>query len=322
MRYIAKRLVLTMLMLFLVSLLTFVIFFSLPSGDPTLRFIGHATTPAAIADARKAFGLDRPWYVQYWNFAKGIIPLPQTFLNKRVYYSYNTGVPVRDELLSRAPVSAVLAAGAVVIWLLVSIPLGIIGAKWPRGVVDRAALTGSLLFVSVPSFTIAYVLLYVFWYKLGVAPASGLPPGESLWHSVLRGRFVLPWVTLALFPLALYTRMIRSHVSDALGSDAIRTVRAKGLPERTVVMRHALRAATVPLSTMLALDIASLLGGAVVIETLFDLPGVGQYTVQAATGADIPSIMGITIFASLCILIANLVIDVLYAVLDPRIRRP
>jgi peptide/nickel transport system permease protein len=258
--------------------------------------------------------------VQYARFAQGLVPLPETFLDRDVYYSYNNAVPVREEIARRAPVSVALAVGALVLWLVISIPLGVFAALHPRSGADRVAMASALVFISIPTFTVGYLLLYVFWFKLAVAPSSGLPPEESLWQSIFAGRFILPWISLALVFIALYTRMTRSHFLEALASDPIRAARAKGLSERHVLSRHAFRLATVPLLTMVAIDFAALLGGTIVIETVFNLPGLGQYTVQAVRDNDLPAVMGITVFAAIWTLLANLVVDVLYVFLDPRIR--
>jgi peptide/nickel transport system permease protein len=319
-RYLVERLALLAVMLWLVSLLAFGVFYGLPSGDPAVRFVGQATTPATIAVARHSMGLDAPLYVQYLRFAEGLIPLPGTFLNKRVYYSFNNGVAVREEILKRAPVTAALVAGALTLVLLVSVPLGALSALRPRSLADRATMMTALTLLSIPSFTVGYLLLYVFWFKLRVAAPSGLLPGESVWTSILHGHFVLPWIALGSAMTALYTRLTRSSMLETLSSDPIRTARAKGLPEVTVVGKHALRGALVPLVTIVGLDFGVLLGGTVVIETAFDLPGIGQYATHAVLSNDLPAVMGVTVFAAVCVLLANLVVDLLYAALDPRVR--
>jgi peptide/nickel transport system permease protein len=318
--FLLKRLVSACVMLWLVSLLTFAIFFVLPASDPAARFTGKARTAESVAIVRASLGLDKPVYVQYLRFAKGIVPWPGLFLDKDVYFSYNDNVPVSEEIANRMPVTAVLVLGAVVLWVAISIPLGLIAALRPRSLLDRLSLGFSFTVLAVPSFTIGYVLLYVFWYRLGWAPPSGLPPGEALLTSVLKGRFVLPWIAMALVFIALYSRTTRGNVMEMLQSDAIRTARAKGLPERTVVGKHALRGALPPLVTMLGLDISILLGGTIVIEKVFNLPGLGSYAIESTLSSDIPAVMGVTIVAAAIVLVGNIVVDIAYAFLDPRIR--
>lgn len=319
-RYLARRLVLLVVMLWLVSLITFGIFFVLPSGDPAKRFVGRGTTPQTIAQAKQSLGLDKPFYVQYARFAKGIAPVPGWFLDKDVYYSYNNSVPVKDEIFSRVPVTAVLVTGGAVLWVSVSLLVGLLSAMRPGGRFDRFTQGLGLLFVSVPTFVTGYLLLYVFWFKAGIAPGTGLPTSESTWTALLNGRFVLSWICLSLFFIALYSRTTRRNVLEMLRADSTRTARAQGFPERIVVGKHALRGALVPLVTMFGLDFGALLGGTVTIETVFNLPGLGQYALSAVVDADIPGVMGIAVFTSAITLAAALLVDVLYVYLDPRIR--
>ena len=319
-RYLVRRLLFFVLVLVVVSVVTFIIFVKLPSVDPALRAAGRHPSPELLATIRHKWSLDRPLYVQYWNFAKGLIPWPGLFLNKDVYFSYQSHVAVSEELFSRLPVTITLALGSAVLWLLMGIPIGIISAIRPRSTVDRAAMLFALFGVSAPVFWLAMVLLYIFWFKLGIAPASGIPLGETIWQSILHGRFVLPWVALALSTAAFYSRMVRANLMETMGEDYIRTARAKGLSERRVIYKHGLRSALTPVATMFGLDLAFLLGGAVVTETVFQLPGVGQYALNALIVNDFPPIMGFTVLGAFFIIFANLIVDVLYAFLDPRVR--
>jgi peptide/nickel transport system permease protein len=164
------------------------------------------------------------------------------------------------------------------------------------------------------------MLLFIFWFQLGILPGSGLPIGESLWESVLAGRFVLPWVTLSLTFAAFYARMTRGNLMETMGEDYIRTARAKGLSERRVILRHGLRGALTPVVTMFGLDMGILLGGAIITESVFNLPGIGQYAIRSLLTNDIPAVMGVTMLGAFFIVVANLVIDVVYAFLDPRVR--
>jgi len=319
-RYLIRRSLFLILVLIIVSFLTFLIFFKLPPGDPARIAAGRRTSPDIIAQARENLGLDKPWYVQYGRFAKGLIPCCGLFLNEQVYYSYNNFVPVKEEIFKRVPVTMVLAVGASVVWVLIGIPIGVMSAIKPRSARDRAGMLFALFGVSAPVFWLGYVMLYIFWFKLSWFPGSTLPLDETLWESVLRGRFVLPWITLSLTFAAFYARMTRSNLIETMSEDYIRTARAKGLAERRVIFKHGLRAALTPVVTMFGLDLGILLGGAVITEQVFNLPGLGHYVVDALTTNDFPAVMGVTVFAALFIIVANLVVDVAYAFLDPRVR--
>ena len=319
-RYLIRRTLFMVLVLFIVSLITFLIFVKLPAADPARRAVGRATTPENIEAARKAFGLDKPIWVQYGRFAKGLIPWPGLFLNEDVYYSYSNFVPVKEELFGRLPVTIALAVGAAGVWMLVGIPIGIVSAVRRRSLLDRASMVFALFGVSAPVFWLAYLFLYVFWFKLNWAPSSGIPIGTTVLEAVVQGRFLLPWTVLSLTFAAFYARMVRGNLIETMGEDYIRTARAKGLSEKRVVYKHGLRAALTPIVTMFGLDLAGLLGGAFITETVFNLPGVGQYAVHAIFINDFPSVMGVTIFGAFFIALANLLVDVAYAFLDPRVR--
>jgi peptide/nickel transport system permease protein len=318
-RYLIRRTLFLVLVMLVVSLLTFLIFMKLPPGDPARLAAGRRTTADIIEQARVNLGLDKPWYVQYGRFAKGLIPWPGFFLNEQVYFSYDNFVPVKEEIYKRLPVTITLALGGAVIFLLIGIPTGIVSATRPRSVRDRAAMTFALFGVSAPVFWLGYLFLFVFWFKLHILPGSGLPLDETLMESVLRGRFVLPWIAISLTFAAFYARMVRGNLIETMSEDYIRTARAKGLSERRVI-RHGLRSALTPVVTMLGLDIGILLGGAVLTETVFNLPGIGQYVVNAVQNIDFPAVMGVTVFAAFFIIVGNLVVDVIYAFLDPRVR--
>lgn len=308
------------LVLFVVSLVTFIIFVKLPASDPAIRAAGKHPSPEQLAVIRHNYGLDRPIWVQYAKFAKGLVPLPGMFLNEDVYFSYHNHVAVKDEIFSRLPVTAALALGGVVLWLVLGIPIGIASAIKRGTAVDRAGMLFALVGVSAPIFWLALVLLYVFHFWLGIAPSTGIPHGTSVLQAVLEGRFVLPWIALALTSAAFYSRMTRGNIMETMPEDYIRTARAKGLSERTVVYKHGLRSALTPLVTMLGLDVALLLGGSVITESVFQLPGIGLYTLTSLYQSDFPAVMGVTVFGAFFIVVANLVVDVVYAFLDPRVR--
>lgn len=319
-RYLIRRSLFLILVLWIVSVLTFIIFVKLPAGDPARRFAGRRTSPQIIEQARENLGLDKPIWVQYGRFAKGLIPWPGLFLNEQVYFSYSNYVPVKDELYQRLPVTMALSAGAAVLWLMIGLPIGVLSAIRPRSVGDRAAMLFALFGVSAPVFWIGFVMLYTFWFKLGWLPGSGLPSDQSLVQSMLEGRLILPWITLSLAFAAFYTRMVRGNLIETMSEDYIRTARAKGLAERRVIFKHGLRSALTPVVTMFGMDVGVLLGGAIITETVFNLPGLGKYAIQGIVGNDIPAVMGVTVVATFFIILANLVVDVMYAVLDPRVR--
>ncbi|MGH2724376.1 MAG: ABC transporter permease [Actinomycetota bacterium] len=319
-RYLIRRTLFLILVLWIVSALTFLIFLKLPSGDPARRAAGRRTTAHIIELARHNLGLDKPWYVQYGRFAKGLVPWPGLFLNEQVYFSYNNFVPVKEEIGKRIPVTVTLSLGAAVVWLLLGLPIGIASAIKPRSFRDRAGMLFALFGVSAPVFWLAYLFLYVFWFKLRIAPPSGIPIGEGLWGSVLQGRFIMPWIVLSLAFAAFYARMVRSNLLETMSEDYIRTARAKGLSERRVIFKHGVRSALTPVVTMMGLDLGILLGGVIITETVFNLPGLGQYVIGALSRNDFPAVMAVTILGAFFIAIANLVVDVAYAFLDPRVR--
>src|SRR6266571_573594 len=218
--------------------------------------------------------------------------------------------------------------GIVVLWVVslltffifLKLPAGNLSAIRRRTVADRDAMIGALLGISLPDFWLAYVFLYIFWFKLGILPGSGIPNGMSTFQAILHGTFVLPWVVLASTFAGFYTRMVRGNLLESMHEDFVRTARAKGLSERTVIFKHAMRAALTPVVTMFGMDLGILLGGAVIAETVFNLPGIGQYTVQALRRNDFPAVMSVTVFSAFFIVVMNLIIDVTYAFLDPRVR--
>jgi peptide/nickel transport system permease protein len=319
-RYLIRRSLFLVLVLFVVSLLTFLIFVKLPAGDPARRAVGRSTTPEQIEAARVAFGLDQPLWVQYGRFARGLVPIPGWFLDEDVYYSYGNFVAVKEEIYRRLPVTITLALGAAILWLCMGIPIGIVSGVKRGSIYDRAGMLFALIGVSMPVFWLGQLLLYVFWYQLHWAPSSGLEIGDTIWQSIAQGKFILPWITLAFTSAAFYARMVRGNLIETMSEDYIRTARAKGLPERRVIYRHGLRGALTPVVTMLGLDIGLLLGGAFITETLFGLPGIGQLAVQSIGTNDFPMVMGVTVVGALFIAVANLVVDVAYAFLDPRVR--
>ena len=319
-RYLIRRVLFMILVLIVVSLLTFTIFLKLPGGDPVRQMAGPNVRPEQLESIRHNLGLDRPFFVQYAKFAKGLIPYPGFFLNEEVYYSYRNKVPVKEEIFRRLPVTITLAAGAAFFWLIIGIPIGIVSAIKRRTIVDRAGMLFALFGVSAPVFWLGYIMLFIFWFKLHWAPPPGLDIGETVPQALFAGKFLLPWITLSLLYAAFYARMVRGNLIETMGEDYIRTARAKGLSERRVIFKHGLRAGLTPVVTMLGIDIGYMLGGLLITETVFDLDGIGKYAIQSIQDGDFPGIMGVTVFAAFFVVAANLVVDVVYAALDPRVR--
>lgn len=319
-RYLVRRVLFMILVLIAVSILTFWIFVKLPSTNPVLRIAGKHPSPQQIALITRNLGLDRPIWIQYWKFAQGLIPWPGLFLNQQVYYSWQNSLPVETAIAQRLPVTAMLALGAAALWVLMGIPIGIVSAIRRGTVADRAGMLFALVGVSAPTFFMALVLLFVFHFAWNLLPSSAFSPGESVITATLHGQYVLPWFSLAFTSAAFYSRMVRGNLIETMSEDYIRTARAKGLSESKVIFRHGLRGALTPVVTMFGLDVAFLMGGAVVTETIFQLPGIGQYAINSLYAADFPPVMGVTVIAALFIVVANLLVDVAYAWLDPRVR--
>jgi peptide/nickel transport system permease protein len=316
-RYIIRRTLWVILLLLVVSAVTFLIFYALPSGDPAALRAGKSPSPALIQQIRHTLGLDKPIYVQYWRYMKGIV------LHFDFGYSYQNSQPVRKEILSRLPATISLTVGAVIVWLLSGLPIGVISAIKRRTLADRVSMGGALFAISAPVYWLGLVALYLFANDIGLVHVfdgsgsyTGLTANPGKWF----GSMILPWLVLAASFAAFYARLLRANLIDVMGEDYIRTARAKGLPERTVIGRHAMRSAITPIVTALGLDIGILLGGAILTETVFNIPGVGRLAYEGIINSDLPVIQGTVLFGALFIVIANLVVDIAYAFLDPRVR--
>jgi peptide/nickel transport system permease protein len=317
-RYIVRRLLWVVVVLLIITAITFVIFFVMPPTDPATTFGGRSPTPELIAEIEHQFGLDKPVYVQYGLWLKHLV-FGDEYGWPGLGFSYATRTPIRELLLDRLPITITLAVGAALVWLCIGIPIGVISAVKRRSLVDRASMSMALFFVSAPVFWLGLMALWLFWYKLKVSPGTGyVPIGQSFtgWFS----HMILPWIVLALLYAAFYARMTRGNLLDTLGQDYIRTARVKGLPESTVVLKHGLRASLTPLVTMFGLDLGGLIGGAVITETVFNLQGVGQWAVQSVFKGDLPAVLAVTIVTAMAITLASLVVDIVYAYLDPRVR--
>jgi len=317
-RYIIRRVLWMVLVLFVISLLTFTIFYVMPPSDPAVNFAGKRPTQETIEAVRRTFGLDKPLVVQYGLFIKRFV-LGDEWGWPGMGYSFSTRTAIRSSLLPRAWVTAQLALGASVVWLLMGIPIGVISALKRRTLVDRAAMGFALFGVSAPVFWVGLIALYIFWQKLGISPGTGYVPftrSPTQWF----GHFWLPWVVLAMLYAAFYARIVRGNMIEVMSEDYIRTARAKGLSERRVIFKHGLRSSLTPIVTLYGLDLGLLLGGAIVTESVFNIPGLGPFTVSAVFRGDLPVVVAVTIFGAFAVVLLTLVVDILYAYVDPRVR--
>src|SRR3954454_13452381 len=317
-RYIIRRILWAILVLLIVVFITYMIFFLLPSGDPAVRLAGKNQTPQLLEQIRLQFGLNHPRYIQYLLFLKHAV-LGDQYGWPGLGLSFISKVPLKGIIFSRIAVTAQLAVGAAIVWLLVGISVGILSALRPHTVADRSAMGIAVLAISMPVFFLGPLALYIFWFKLGWLPGTGYKPiseGIGPWFT----HWILPWIVLAVLYAAFYARLSRSNLMETMSEDYIRTARAKGLTEKRVVLRHGLRAGLTPIVTVFGLDLAALLGGAIITESIFNLPGIGQLTVQAVGGQDLNTIAVITLVAAVFVVVANLIVDILYAFLDPRVR--
>ena len=324
--YIVRRLVAMVLMLVALSMITFLLFNALPA-DPARLTCGKACTPQVVEANRHRLGLDKPLHEQYAAFATGIFTGrtygsgTQTFECEApcLGYSFRKQAQVTDLIVDRLPVTGQLALGAFVLWIVVGVSVGVIAAlkrgKWQDRTIMGAALTG----YSFPSFFIALLLIFFVQLQLQLIPFvsyTSLLDDPVAWFQA----FILPWIALAMLYAAFYARLTRNQMLETMGEDYIRTARAKGLRERTVIGKHGLRAGLTPIVTAAGIDLAGLLGGAVITESVFNLPGLGQLSIDSVLDADLPVITAVVLVAATFVIVANLVVDVLYAVIDPRVR--
>ena len=317
--YLARRLLWALVTILLITAITFVIYFVLPPVSPAVLFAGKEPTPELIAQVKHNFGLDHPLYVQYLIFVKHLFAGDQ-YGWPGLGFSFVNHQSVKSLLGGRIVVTLTLALGAAFVWLAIGIPVGVVSALRKGSLVDRLALGSALFFVSAPVFWLGLVFLYVFWYKLGIAAGTGYYPLRHYGFFTWFDHMLMPWIVLALLYAAWYARMVRGSVLDTLPLDFVRTARVKGLSETRVIVRHVLRAALTPVLTMLGMDIAALVGGAVIVEIVFNLNGIGQWAVQSVFTEDIPSVFAVTLLAALVVTLANLAVDVLYMYVDPRVR--
>ena len=314
-------------------MITFVIFFQLPrlagqnAYQLAIQYLGRNPTQAAVVAMENKLGLNQPVYVQYAKFIRTLVlgehynsGVGTSYCPPPCFgYSFKSQQPVWPQMVSAMPVTISLAIGAAILWLVGGVTIGVISALRRGTLFDRFSMGVALAGVSLPIFFTGLISLELFSYKWPIFPNVTFVPlsqNPLLWARNL----VLPWVTLAFLYAALYARLTRAGMLETMSEDYIRTARAKGLPERTVIVKHGLRAALTPIITIFGMDLGALLGGAVLTETTFSLHGLGQFTILAINNQDLPEILGVTMLAAFFIVIANLVVDILYAVVDPRVR--
>jgi peptide/nickel transport system permease protein len=314
-RFLARRILFGAVVLVVVSFAVFCLFFL--GGDPARDFCGRTCTPSTLALVKHRLHLDDSLAAQYWHFLSQLA-------HGNLGYSFANSVSVNTTIARGLPATASLAIGAAVLWLLMGIPIGITAATKPRSIRDRLATLFALTGLSLPTFVAGLLALEVLYYQLTVHGLHWFPPSGYVpitdnpvqWFV----HMLLPWFTLAFVTAATYSRLTRTTMLDVLGEDYIRTARAKGLSERRVIYRHGLRSALTPIVTLLGIDIGILLGGTIVTEQVFGLQGIGQQAVQAQVQGDLPVVLGTVVVAAFFIIVANIVVDLLYAVLDSRVR--
>ncbi|HET9828613.1 MAG TPA: ABC transporter permease [Nocardioidaceae bacterium] len=315
-RFLVRRTLLGVFVLWVITVLTFTLFYVAPN-NVAQTLAGRQATPQVVAAISKRLGLDQPLWKQYVDFVWHA-------LHGNLGYDYYYQLPVTHIIATALPVTLSLVLGAAVIWLLLGVTNGVLSAVYPRSLVDRGLTTFAIFFYSFPSFVLGLVLLYFLYYRLTLSGFDWFPPGSYAPLSAGVGpwlqHMILPWITLALVLAATYTRLTRGSMLAVLGEDYIRTARSKGISESRVVLRHGLRSALTPVVTQFGIDLGQLIGGVVVTETVFSLPGIGKTNIDALTRQDLPVIVGTVMLASAAVVVANILVDVGYAFLDPRVR--
>jgi peptide/nickel transport system permease protein len=311
-RFIVRRIVAMVAVMFAISVLTFLLFQAIPNGDPALRLAGRLATAAEIHQIRVKYGFDKPIYVQYFRTMKDIF--------SGTAYSYTQGFNVLDEIRAGLPATLSLALGAGVIWLLVSILVGTLTAIKSGKFTDRVLTVVSMMGVSFPPFFLGAILIYYLGYKTNIFPLGGYVPltqDPVQWLTHL----ILPWFTLSVLFIGFYSRVLRSTILDTINEDYVRTARAKGLSERQVMIRHTLRNSLIPIISLWGLDLAQVIGGgAILTESVYNLHGVGQLARDSIGRLDIIPILVITMLTAFAVVVLAALVDIAYAVLDPRIR--
>jgi peptide/nickel transport system permease protein len=314
--YIVRRLLWTVLLLLVITAVTFLIFYILPTADPAALRAGRDPSPELIAAIREQLGLDKPLYEQYWVYLRDLV-LHFDFGN-----SYVNNAPVRDLVFDRLPNTVFLVLGAAVVWFTSGVIVGIVSAVFRGTLWDRLLMGAALVAISAPVYWIGLVSLYLFASDIGqfqIFPGSGAFQDADGFFAKCWA-LTMPWIVLAGAFAAVYARLLRSNLLETLSEDYIRTARAKGLSERRVVLRHGLRSAITPIITVLGLDIGILMGGAILTETVFNIDGIGRLSYDAIQRGDLSTIQGTVLVLALGVALMSLLVDVVYAFLDPRVR--
>ena len=317
-RYLIRRILWAVVLFFAVTVVSYVLFFIIPA-NPAKQACGQACSQKDVQRVAHNLGTDRPIYVQYGKFVKHLV------IDRSLGYSYFTRQSVNTLVGAAAPVTASLVIGGAILWMLIAIPVGILSALRPRSLLDRASMTFVLIGISAHPIWIGLIFAYVFGFRLKLTPITGycdfINPSTDCGGPVQWAyHMVLPWMTFAILFAALYVRMIRANTLDTMNEDYVRTARAKGAPEWLVLRSHILRNAMLPVVTMLGMDIGVALGGAIFTESVYQLHGLGWSLVNAIGANDFATVQGVVVFATIAILFFNLVVDLLYAWIDPRIR--
>ena len=311
-RFVVRRLISMLLVLFAISVLTFLIFQAIPNGDPAQRMAGRTSTPETVAAIRRTWGFDKPIYDQY------LLTMRNVLTGKVISYTQQVNVDHQIEADLGPTIS--LAVGAGVIWLVLGVVLGLVSASRAGGLVDRGLTAVALVGVSTPVFLIGAVFLYVLAYKLGLFPNGGyvgITTDPIAWFD----HMLLPWAALSALFIGFYSRVLRSNVLDTMNEDYVRTARAKGLGGRRVLVKHILRASILPIVALWGLDFAAAIGGgAILTESVFNLHGVGQYAAQSIGALDVPPVLVIVMFGAFFVVLFSAFTDIAFALLDPRIR--
>jgi peptide/nickel transport system permease protein len=311
-RFIARRLLSLVAVLFTITVLTFLIFQAIPGGDPAVRMAGRLATPQQVQDVRVQWGFDKPIYVQYERTMEKILD--------GSVISYSQQINVEQEILRDLPPTISLALGAGVLWLVFGVLFGLASAVRAGGWLDRLLSAVALTGISMPVFFLGAIMLYWLGYKWGVLPLGGyVPLTQDPWGWFTH--MLMPWVALSVVSIGVYSRVLRANLLDVMSEDYVRTARAKGLSERRVLVRHVLRNSLAGIATLWGLDFAWVIGGgAILVESVFDLGGVGQYAAQSIGRLDVPAVMVITMLVAFAVVVIGAMVDVLYALLDPRVR--
>jgi peptide/nickel transport system permease protein len=326
--YIVRRILWVLVLLFVITLITFVMFSVLPSADPAALRAGRQPSPELLASIRQQFGLDDPKPVQFVRYVGQVLPFvdaagdSDSWLKINFGYSFQSNQLVLPAIISRLGPTIMLTLGAVIIWLSIGIPIGVLSAVMTGSWIDRLVMGVALIAISAPSYFLGLVALFLFADDIGRFP---LLPGAGAFQDAHTfpgkcGALIMPWCVLAAGFAAVYARFLRGNLIVTMQEDFMRTARAKGLSKRRVIFGHGVRAAITPIVTMLGMDVGILLGGAILTETVFNIQGIGRFAYDGIVRFDVPVIQGTVLFGAFFIVTMNLIVDILYAFVDPRVR--